>query len=67
MMARPTSTCTPDGCTYTTVVGLIPGIDVSIDGEIWPGSPYDKHIDECPANGWASTKAHEAAESGDPS
>ena len=44
-------TCTPDGCTYPMVVGLIPGVDVSIDGDVWSGSPYADHIDVCPANG----------------
>ncbi len=50
---RAESTCTVEGgCDYPMTVGLIPGVDVSIDGDIWPGSPYHRHIDVCPANGW---------------
>lgn len=54
--------CTSEGCTYVRDVGLIPGVDVSIDGDIWPDSPYSRHIDECPANGWPSDAAHTEAE-----
>ncbi|QHB37219.1 hypothetical protein QDA03_gp22 [Microbacterium phage Terij] len=64
-MSRPRAqaTCTAEGgCDYRTTVGLIPGVDVSIDGDIWPGSPYDRHIQTCPADGWPSTKAHDEAE-----
>lgn len=40
--------CTIDACHYPTTVGLTPGIDVSIDGDVWPGSRYARHIDRCP-------------------
>lgn len=32
------------GCDYRPIAG----VDVDIDGGVWPGSDYDKHIDTCP-------------------
>lgn len=41
--------CSPDHCRYPDVVGLTPGVDVSIDGDVWPGSRFDKHLGTCPS------------------
>jgi hypothetical protein len=43
-----TIVCTPRGCGYPERVGLLAGVDVSIDGDVWPGSPYAEHIKACP-------------------
>ena len=40
--------CGRDRCEYAMRVGLIAGVDVSIDGDVWPNSPYAKHIERCP-------------------
>jgi hypothetical protein len=41
--------CTSTECFYPLRIGLIPGVDVSIDGDIWPNSPYSHHLDRCPS------------------
>ncbi|WP_396645422.1 hypothetical protein [Microbacterium sp.] len=41
--------CSPDRCNYPIAVGLAPGADVSIDGDVWPGSRFDRHLDTCPS------------------
>lgn len=47
-----TSRCTNEGgCDYPFTVGLIPGVDVDIDGGIWPDSPFAAHRAMCPAKG----------------
>lgn len=40
--------CGRVSCMYPNVVGLMAGVDVSIDGDIWPDSPYARHIARCP-------------------
>lgn len=46
--------CTAEGCGYPQKIGLIPGVDVSIDGDVWPKSPYAEHIATCPWHQYAS-------------
>jgi len=40
--------CNDSACQYPEKVGLAAGLDVSIDGDVWPGSPYAQHIRRCP-------------------
>lgn len=55
--------CTPAKCEYPEKVGLIPGVDVSIDGDVWPGSPYAKHIETCPWHNYTPiTESNESRE-----
>ncbi|WP_417555612.1 hypothetical protein [Microbacterium sp.] len=57
------STCTAEGgCDYPFTVGLLAGVDVSIDGDVWVGSPYDQHIKVCPARGWEAPDRENGSE-----
>ncbi len=40
------SACTLARCEYRPIAGL----DVSIDGDVWPGSDYAEHIECCPSS-----------------
>lgn len=40
--------CTHVSCLYALRVGLAAGVDISIDGDVWPNSRYARHIDRCP-------------------
>jgi hypothetical protein len=42
--------CSPEKCEYPFAIGLQPGVDVSIDGDVWPGSAFDRHLDTCPTS-----------------
>ncbi|AYD87327.1 hypothetical protein SEA_VALENTINIPUFF_24 [Microbacterium phage ValentiniPuff] len=48
--------CGRVSCHYPQVVGLIPGVDVSIDGDVWPDSPYARHIARCPFHQGPATR-----------